>query len=104
MDYGYPKAVLVLKDRKLLRHFGRGVFIPVERAGFIEPDLVEPLQKKIFDHYDKTAFGEPDFSKRLLPPNGRLWDLVLTGKEVKEGHDEVLKIEQTPKKWKVVKK
>ena len=35
----------------------------------IDPDLVEPLQKKIFDHYHKTAFGEPDFSRRLLTPN-----------------------------------
>ena len=57
-----------------------------------------------FYHYDKTTFGEPDFSRRLLIPNGRLWDLVLTGKEVDEGSDEVLEIEQTLKKWKVVKK
>jgi len=70
----------------------------------IDPVLIEPLQKKIFDHYDKTTFGEPDFSRRLLTPNGRLWDLVLTGKEVAEGRDEVLEIEQTLKKWKVVKK
>jgi hypothetical protein len=33
-----------------------------------------------------------------------LWGLVLTGKEVAEGRDEVLKIEQPLKKWKVVKK
>ena len=70
----------------------------------IDPVLIEPLQKKIFDHYDKTTFGEPDFSRRLLTPNGRLWDLVLTGKEVEEGRDEILEIEQTLKKWKVVKK
>ena len=70
----------------------------------IDPVLIEPLQKKIFYHYDKTTFGEPDFSRRLLTPNGRLWDLVLTGKEVEEGRDEVLEIEQTLKKWKVVKK
>lgn len=70
----------------------------------IDPALIEPLQKKIFDHYDKTTFGEPDFSRRLLTPNGRLWDLVLTGKEVDDGRDEVLEIEQTLKKWKVVKK
>lgn len=70
----------------------------------IDPVLVEPLKKKIFDHYYKTTFGEPDFSRRLLTPNGRLWDLVLTGKEVEAGRDEVLKIEQTLKKWKVVKK
>jgi len=70
----------------------------------IDPALIEPLQKKIFDHYDKTTFGEPDFSRRLLTPNGRLLDLVLTGKEVEEGRDEVLEIEQILKKWKVVKK
>jgi Zn-dependent peptidase ImmA (M78 family)/DNA-binding XRE family transcriptional regulator len=70
----------------------------------IDPVLIEPLQKKIFNHYDNTTFGEPDFSRRLLTPNGRLWDLVLTGKEVEEGRDEVLGIEQILKKWKVVKK
>jgi len=70
----------------------------------IDPALIEPLQKRIFDHYDKTTFGEPDLSRRLLTPNGRLWDLVLTGKEVDKGLDEVLKIEETLKKWKVVRK
>ncbi len=70
----------------------------------IDPVLTEPLKKNIYNHYEKTAFGEPDFSRRLLTPNGRLWDLVLTGKEVDEGRDEVLTIEQTLKKWKVFKK
>jgi len=70
----------------------------------IDPGLVEPLRKKIYGHYDKTTFGEPDFSRRLLTPNGRLWDLVLTEKEVAAGRDEVLEIEQILKKWKVVKK
>lgn len=76
----------------------------LNELNLIDPALVEPLQKKIFEHYDKTAFGEPDFSQRLLTPNGRLWDLVLTGKEVAEGRDEVLRIEQILKKWKVIKK
>jgi len=76
----------------------------LDELDLIDPSLVEPLQKKIFDHYDKTTFGEPDFSRRLLTPNGRLWDLVLTGKEVDESLDEVLKIEETLKKWKVVRK
>ena len=57
-----------------------------------------------FYHYDKTTFGEPDFSRRLLTPNGRLWGLVLTGKEVEEGHDEVLKIEETLKILRVEEK
>ncbi len=70
----------------------------------IAPALIEPLKEKIYDHYDKTKFGEPDFSRRLLTPNGRLWDLVLTGREVADGRDEVMKIEKRLTKWKVVKK
>ncbi|MDL2123842.1 MAG: XRE family transcriptional regulator [Deltaproteobacteria bacterium] len=70
----------------------------------IHPSLVQPLKAKIHEHYGKTDFGEPDLSRRLLTPNGRLWDLVLTGKESKEGREEVLEIEKVLKKWKVVKK
>lgn len=70
----------------------------------IDPSLVEPLKNKIHSHYGKTDFGEPDFSRRLLTPNGRLWDLVLTGKESEEGREEALEIERVLKKWKAVKK
>jgi len=70
----------------------------------IDPSLVEPLKNKIHSHYGKTDFGEPDFSRRLLTPNGRLWDLVLTGKEVEEGRDEVMEIEQVLNRWRMVKK
>jgi len=76
----------------------------LKELNLIDPALVEPLKEKIYDHYDKTTFCEPDFSRRLLTPNGRLWDLVLTGKEVKEGRDEVVRIEERLTKWKVVKK
>lgn len=76
----------------------------LEELELIEPASVEPLKEKIYEHYNKTKFGEPDLSRRLLTPNGRLWDLVLTGKEVEEGCDEVMEIEQTLRKWKVVKK
>ena len=70
----------------------------------IDPALVEPLKEKIHRYYGKTDFGEPDFSRRLLTSNGRLWDLILTGQEVEDGREEVLKIEQVLNKWKVVKK
>jgi len=69
----------------------------------IDPPLVEPLKIKIHKHYKKTDFGEPDLSRRLLTHNGRLWDLVLTGKELKEGREEVVEIEKLLEKWKVVK-
>ena len=61
------------------------------------------LNSGIHEHYGKTGFGEPDFSRRLLTPNGRLWDLVLTGKESEAEREEVFKIEKVLKKWKVVK-
>jgi transcriptional regulator with XRE-family HTH domain len=76
----------------------------LDELALIAPSLIEPLKTKIHKHYGKTDFGEPDFSRRLLTPNGRLWDLVLTGKESKEGREEVFKIEKVLKKWKVVRK
>jgi len=76
----------------------------LDELDLIDPSLVGPLQAEIHEHYGKTGFGEPDFSRRLLTPNGRLWDLVLTGKEVEECKKEVLAIEQILNKWKVVKK
>jgi len=74
----------------------------LDELNLIDPALIEPLKEKIHKHYGKTDFGEPDFSRRLLTPNGRLWDLVLTGKEVDNGREEVVKIEQILNKWKVV--
>ncbi|MCP4668875.1 MAG: ImmA/IrrE family metallo-endopeptidase [Deltaproteobacteria bacterium] len=76
----------------------------LHELGLIDPDLIEPLKEKIYDYYEKTGFGEPDFSRRVLTPNGRLWDLALTARQVVEARDEVLTIEKTLKKWRVVKK
>jgi Zn-dependent peptidase ImmA (M78 family)/transcriptional regulator with XRE-family HTH domain len=74
----------------------------LDELGLIDSSLIEPLKLKIHEHYKKTDFGEPDLSRRLLTPNGRLWDIVLTGKELKEGREEVVEIEKLFKKWKVV--
>jgi len=52
----------------------------LDELDLIDPSLMNPLNHKIHEHYGKTDFGEPDFSRRLLTPYGRLWDLVLTGK------------------------
>ena len=74
----------------------------LEELGLIDNSLIEPLKAKIHEYYGKTEFGEPDFSRRLLTPNGRLWDLLLAGKELKEGREEVVEIEKLLEKWKVV--
>ncbi len=75
----------------------------LDELDLIDPSLIQPLKDTIHKHYGKTGFGEPDLSRRLLTPNGRLWDLVLTGKESEEGREEALNIEKLLKKWKVVK-
>ena len=92
---------------RIKRRFGvaaEAFLYRLEELGLIDNSLIEPLKAKIHGYYGKTEFGEPDFSRRLLTPNGRLWDLVLTGKEFQEGREEVLEIEQVLKKWQVVKK
>jgi Zn-dependent peptidase ImmA (M78 family) len=76
----------------------------LDELDLIDPALVAPLQKQIHEYYGKTAFGEPDFSRRLLTPNGRLWDLVLTGKAIESGREEVIEIEQVLNRWKILKK
>jgi len=76
----------------------------LDELGLIDKSLVGPLKNKIHEHYIKTGFGEPDSSRRLLTPNGWLWDLVLTGKESEEGKKEVSAIEDNLKKFNVVKK
>lgn len=75
----------------------------LDELGLIHQALKIPLKHKIIAHYKKTDYDEPDFSRRHLTPNGRLWDLVLTGKEFSEGKKEVIEIEKMFKKWKVVK-
>jgi len=75
----------------------------LDELGLIHRALKIPLKHKITDHYKKTDYGEPDFSRRLLTPNGRLWDLVLTAKEFREGKKEVIEIEKLFEKWKVVR-
>ncbi len=76
----------------------------LDELNLIDPSLVQALKDTIHEHYGKTDFGEPDLSRRLLTPNDRLWDLVLTGKESEEGREEVVEIERVLKKWKVMKK
>ena len=95
---------LLLRIKHRFGISGETFLYRLKELDLIDPALIEPLKEKIYDHYDKTKFSEPDSSRRLLTPNGRLWDLVITGKEVDEGRDEVLEIEQTLKKWKVPKK
>ena len=45
--------------------------------GLIDKKGAEELRKFIEAHYQQTAYGEPDATRRVLSPNGRLGDLLL---------------------------
>lgn len=75
----------------------------LDELGLIEPAAKDDLTKRIDDYYRKTDFCEPDSSRRMLTPNGRLWDLVLVGTQNSAYREEVKSIEHTLKEFKVQK-
>ena len=59
----------------------------LEELDLIAPALVTELKARIYEHYEATDYAEPDSTRRILTPNGRLWDLVLTAQGM-PGHAE----------------
>jgi len=57
----------------------------------------EELRGLIEAHYKKTAYGEPDATRRVLSPNGRLGDLLLIALRNPETAEEVTAIGKTLK-------
>jgi len=49
----------------------------LEELDLITPHVLAQLKAQIHAHYQKTHYGEPDSTKRILIPNGRLGDLLL---------------------------
>ncbi|MFZ5564912.1 MAG: helix-turn-helix domain-containing protein [Thermodesulfobacteriota bacterium] len=67
----------------------------------ITDKLHDRFRKQIQAHYEATGYAEPDASRRILTPNGRVWDLVLTARQHPEARAEVARIEETLNRWKV---
>ena len=62
------------------------------------------LRKQIKAHYAATHHKEPDDSRRILTPNGRLWDLVLTATlHLGDEHQELKEIMRDLKRMRVIK-
>lgn len=76
----------------------------LDELSLIDPSLVQFFSNRIDEHYQKTNYSEPGSTRRILTPNGRLWDLILTGKEYKKDRKEVLEIEKKLNQWKLEKK
>ena len=52
--------------------------IRLQELNLITDELAEEFKKRIRKHYKETGFAEPDLSRRILSPNGRLGDLMVT--------------------------
>lgn len=57
----------------------------------ITPALAERYRARIEAHYEKTGYAEPDDSRRILSPNGRIGDLYAVARDKGEGKDELAK-------------
>ncbi|MEI6564850.1 MAG: XRE family transcriptional regulator, partial [bacterium] len=60
--------------------------------GLIDKKGGEKLREKIEAHYKQTAYGEPDATRRILSPNGRLGDLLLIASRNPETAEEAREI------------
>ncbi|MDY6903440.1 MAG: XRE family transcriptional regulator [Thermodesulfobacteriota bacterium] len=76
----------------------------LRELSLIDSHLHTRFHEQIQAYYRDNNFAEPDATRRLLTPNGRVWDLVLTARQQAGKQEQVKDIESTLKKWKVVKK
>jgi Zn-dependent peptidase ImmA (M78 family) len=60
----------------------------------IAPDAAGEIERRIEAHYARTNYGEPDSSRRILSPNGRLGDLLLAALDKPEARTEARAIEK----------
>jgi transcriptional regulator with XRE-family HTH domain/Zn-dependent peptidase ImmA (M78 family) len=60
----------------------------------IAPRAAEEIERRIEAHYARTNYGEPDSSRRILSPNGRLGDLLLAALDKPETRGEARTIEK----------
>jgi len=50
----------------------------LNELGYASDGETETIAALIKAHYQRTGYGEPGSSRRLLTPNGRIWDWVMT--------------------------
>ena len=62
----------------------------LDDLGLVPREVKTKLKSRIKQHYTSTGNREPDDSRRILTPNGRLWDLALTaGLHLGPEHEEL---------------
>jgi Zn-dependent peptidase ImmA (M78 family)/DNA-binding XRE family transcriptional regulator len=70
----------------------------------ISPAISEKLDKTIKEYYKKTDNKEPDSTRRILTPNGRFFDLLLTAQNKNNVKDEIKQIKNLQQRLKIIHK
>ncbi len=75
----------------------------LEELGLIAPLLKDTFDERIKQYYSATDYCEPDCSRRLLTPNGRLWDLVMAARQTMPDDQEIQEMEEILRNYDVQK-
>jgi Zn-dependent peptidase ImmA (M78 family)/transcriptional regulator with XRE-family HTH domain len=67
----------------------------LEELRLIHKKQVPELKARIYAHYEETNYEEPDSSRRILTPNGRIGDLLLIASRTPNINERVLAIRET---------
>ena len=90
---------------RIKHRFGVSAESFLYRLGELELIAKEPAESfkaRITEHYAATKFGEPDGTRRILSPNGRLGDLLLLALTMEEHAGEVKAIQKILKRHGIV--
>lgn len=83
---------------RLKHRFGvsaQSFLIRLGELQLIDEKAATGLKGRIEAHYQRTGYGEPDATRRILSPNGRLGDLLSIASRNKETAEEALAIGRT---------
>ena len=67
----------------------------LKELGLIDPVVSAGIETRIERHYQRTHYSEPDATRRILSPNGRLGDLLLAALQKPEAKKEARSIAAT---------
>jgi transcriptional regulator with XRE-family HTH domain/Zn-dependent peptidase ImmA (M78 family) len=83
---------LLLRMKHRFGVSAQSFLIRLKELGLIEAAAVGAIDRRIAAHYARTKYGEPDESRRILSPNGRLGDLLLAALDRPEARAEAMEI------------
>lgn len=83
---------LLLRMKHRFGVSAQAYLLRLQELGLIEDRAARQIKVRIASHYAKTSHAEPDATRRILTPNGRLGDLLLAALQKPETRDAALPI------------